>query len=531
MAWGRRLLMEQLETRELFAVNVAPTLETASTSGADDIAIWIHPTDTSLSTVIGTAKTSSNSLRVFNLAGELIQSVSVPNVNNIDLRYNFPLNGKPTTILAGSNRASDSIVLYRVDPQTRMLESIAARSISTDISIYGCAMYVSPTTGKYYVIVSSESGQIQQWELFDDGAGQVDAKLARSFSVGSISEGIVADDEHGKLYIGEENVGIWKYSAEPSDGTERTLVDSTGNSGHLDSDVEGLAIYYGSNGAGYLIASSQGADEFDVYQRGENHAYLGSFSLVASGSIDAVTSTDGIDVTNFPLGSQFPQGMFVAQDNDSNFKLVRWNAISAALGDLPNDTSWDPRKVGASPQAPALPGDFNRNDSVDAADYTVWRGSMGTHVEAYSGADANGDGIVNQADYEIWKLNFGRSRTEEASVRSMGANAESVDISHQVIAIASIGLAQVSQPNAPESRFLYTTTKNRDFQTRDALITSIPNSSMDPRPLAERADFRRRDTQSRQSPHSQLRTRELDYFFDNFLDWTEEQVRRWFTRL
>lgn len=209
----------------MLAVNVVPSVETASASGADDVAIWIHPTDTSKSTVIGAVKTSSTGIRVYNLAGQQIQSVASSQVNNIDLRYNFLLGGQPVALVTGSNRSNDSIVIFRVDPQTGLLTSVAARTISTGISIYGCAMYVSPVNGKYYTFVSSESGQVQQWELFDNGAGRVDAVQRRSFSVGSISEGLVADDVLGHLYVGQEDVGIWKYSAEPNGVVDRADYD------------------------------------------------------------------------------------------------------------------------------------------------------------------------------------------------------------------------------------------------------------------------------------------------------------------
>jgi 3-phytase len=344
----------------MMAVGVVPSVETvAAAGGEDDAAIWIHPTDTAQSRIIGAVKTGSNALRVFDLNGEQLYGIAVTNINNIDLRYNFSLTGQSVALLAGSNRSTNSIALYRIDSQTGMLENVAARTISTGMAIYGCAMYVSPLSGKYYVFVSSESGQVQQWELFDNGGGMVDARQVRSFAVGSQSEGLVADDLLGHLYVGEEDVGIWKYSAEP-DGSVRTLVDGTGAGGHLNADVEGLAIYYSNSGAGYLLASSQGNNEFVVYRRDGNNAFVGSFALVAGGAIDAVTDTDGIDVANFALGSQFPQGLFVAQDNDDNFKLARWDAIDAAFGGaLISDTSWDPRLVGRAQQPPALPGDYN----------------------------------------------------------------------------------------------------------------------------------------------------------------------------
>jgi ABC-type cobalt transport system substrate-binding protein len=54
-----------------------------------------------------------------------------------------------------------------------------------------------------------------------------------------------------------------------------------------------------------------------------------------------------------------------------------------------------------------LPGDFNRDGSVDAADYVVWRRSNGQSTTFFTGADGNGSGAVDTADYNIWRSQFG----------------------------------------------------------------------------------------------------------------------------
>ena len=56
----------------------------------------------------------------------------------------------------------------------------------------------------------------------------MDATKVRSFNVGSQSEACVADDDLGVLYVGEEDVAIWKYGAEPTADTTRTAVDHVG---------------------------------------------------------------------------------------------------------------------------------------------------------------------------------------------------------------------------------------------------------------------------------------------------------------
>ncbi len=48
-----------------------------------------------------------------------------------------------------------------------------------------------------------------------------------------------------------------------------------------------------------------------------------------------------------------------------------------------------------SPSAAAVAGDYNHNGVVDAADYVLWRDTLGQSVTAGTGADGNGDGTVN----------------------------------------------------------------------------------------------------------------------------------------
>jgi 3-phytase len=313
-------------------LEVAATVETqpmpSVEDAADDPAIWVHPTRPAESTIIGTDK--GGGLAVYDLAGRQLQYLPDGKMNNVDVRHGFPLGGRRVALVTAGNRTDNTIAIYRVNQQARTLENVAARRVTT-LEVYGSCMYRSPKTGKFYYFVNSKAGAVEQWELFDSG-GKVDAKRVRTFAVSSQTEGCVADDELGHFYLGEEDVGIWKFGAEPDAGDARTQVDKTGAGGHLTSNVEGLAIAYGRNGAGYLVASSQGNNSYVVYRRGGNNRYVKTFRIVDGNGVDGTSDTDGIDVTAAYLGPAFPRGVFVAQDGSNdrgnqNFKLVPWHLV------------------------------------------------------------------------------------------------------------------------------------------------------------------------------------------------------------
>ena len=389
---------------------VKPTVETEpvghSGDSADDAKVWVHPTGPSRSVIIGTDKhDTEGGLAVYDLTGDLIFFARDGKMNNVDVRYNFPLGGKGVDIVASGNRTDESIAVYTIDPGTRELTNVAVRKIIIGITeAYGFCLYQSRRTHKYYAFVNDKNGEVEQWELFDNGSGKVDGVWVRSFDIGSQTEGMVADDRLGYLYVGEEDVGIWRYGAEPNDPADkanRFLVDSmnTGTGGHLVADVEGLTIYYAHGGNGYLIASSQGEDHpgyplantFAVYRRNGNNEYVMSFKVVDNTAlgIDGVSNTDGVGVASAFLGSGFPTGVFVAQDGhntggNQNFKLVPWENIATAV--TPNlmiNTGWNPRGISE---------DLRRDGIVDINDVGEF---VNQWLQTTQLADTNDDYVVN----------------------------------------------------------------------------------------------------------------------------------------
>jgi T5SS/PEP-CTERM-associated repeat protein len=104
----------------------------------------------------------------------------------------------------------------------------------------------------------------------------------------------------------------------------------------------------------------------------DSSSITGAFSNVANGQRIGVGDGSGSFLVNYGSGSAFDH----TQVTLSGFQVV------------------------------ALPGDYNHNGIVDAADYTVWRDSLG-HTGSGLAADGNLNNKIDAGDYDVWKTHFG----------------------------------------------------------------------------------------------------------------------------
>ena len=306
----------------------------------DDMCIWIHPTDASLSTIIVADKAADN-LVVFDLAGNPLQilpffqsDTGSEQPGNIDIRYGFPLGDELVDIVAINQRASSQgrgLRVFKIDPETRFAERVDD-GMTMDHANYGMCLYKSRVSGKFYYFATAKTQGVVQYELVDNGEGKITAVEVRRWPQKKC-EGAVADDELGYVYICEESSGVWRYDAEPDASIEGTHIAVIGEN-DFDNDAEGVTIYHARDGGGYIIVSSQGNDQFMVYDRTPPHAFVKAFS------IEGVKDTDGVDVTNVNLGPDFPYGLFTCHtDGKPAISVV---VAYEDLG-LEIDTSYDPR--------------------------------------------------------------------------------------------------------------------------------------------------------------------------------------------
>ena len=321
---------------------------------ADDPAVWVDESDPEASLIVATNKLRG--LVVYGLDGAVVSTNDVGRVNNVDLRDGVDVGDEDTIVVAATNRTTWTIDVLELDPDSGALTPLLDAPISPDFDEdpYGLCLYRSAATGDLYVFANDQGGAVEQWRL-DPGDTGLTGTRVRSWAVGSQTEGCVADDANGWLFIGEEEVGIWRYRAEPGLSTaERVAVDRVGvgepAGGHLASHVEGLSIYAPPGGGpddGFLVASSQGNHAYVVYDRTPPHAYRGTFRVGEAGAVDGVEDTDGLHVVSAPLGPRYPMGLLVVQDGvnlapdgaeaNQNFKLVSWEDVLDALDLAPSE--------------------------------------------------------------------------------------------------------------------------------------------------------------------------------------------------
>jgi hypothetical protein len=102
------------------------------------------------------------------------------------------------------------------------------------------------------------------------------------------------------------------------------------------------------------------------------------------------------------------QGFLAATTLPSDDSLTVWLEWLDAPNTIENGSALNlsVKATASPPRFAFLPGDYDRNDVVEAADYVVWRKNDGT-----------------QAGYETWQAHFGQSISSAGSGSVVSANA------------------------------------------------------------------------------------------------------------
>ncbi len=314
---------------------------------ADDPAIWVHPEDPSRSLIFGVDK--GEGTWVWTLEGkELCHIDNWGKPGNIDVSYDFQLGDKKVDIVALNLRkvrykGGSKIAVYAINKNYTSGDDVLqvlcdGRSENNDVpeNTYGFALYRSVRDGKTYVFESPDEAPFSpnQHLLEDDGSGRgVRLSFVRTLEYsGDVSEGMVADEDYGFIYIAEENQGVHQYYAEPDKSSSALLTFAPDSDGYS-ADREGVALYRADEKRGYILVVDQGGrDErtpsiIRIYDREGSHPLVKTVvPLRANGK--NLWDDDGVAACASPLPG-FPCGIVVAHDGDnSNFPVYDWSDIA-----------------------------------------------------------------------------------------------------------------------------------------------------------------------------------------------------------
>ena len=299
---------------------------TAAEDAADDPAIWRNAAKPEASLIVATDKRAG--LYVYGLDGKVRHFVDAGRVNNVDLVDMGPHG----VIVVASDRndlTKALLQVYRLNTAAGRLEKLGAVPGGADEAYGVCLLRRGAKLHAFSVL---KSGTIEQVEIGFAGGAPLGLTV-RTLKLANQTEGCVVDPRTATLYVGEEDRGIWAFSADPKGPAQGRLVAPVDNA-QLVADVEGLTLMPRGARGGWLIASSQGDNAYALFSLPDLKP-AGRFRI-APGQFGATQETDGIAVAPGSFGPGFPGGLFIAQDGDNapaaqNFKLVSWSDILMAL--------------------------------------------------------------------------------------------------------------------------------------------------------------------------------------------------------
>lgn len=301
---------------------------------ADDPAIWRNAARPARSLIVATDKKAG--LNVYGIDGRLRGTTPAGRVNNVDLRDGVMIAGRRGVLVAASDRndnAHGKLALFRLDTDAGALAPLGVLPVA-DGEAYGFCLWRRAADRALFAFVVMKDGRIVQSRL-DLSGPQPAASVVRTVKLQTQSEGCVADDRTGRLYVAEEDVGLWRLDADPA-STRPPVPFARVDHRRLFDDTEGVAIAPRGRTGGHVVVSSQGDSAYAVYRLPDGR-YLGRYRIVDNGrGVDGTQETDGIEIALGDFGPGLRGGVMIAQDGDNapqaqNFKLVSWSRILRAL--------------------------------------------------------------------------------------------------------------------------------------------------------------------------------------------------------
>jgi hypothetical protein len=434
----RRLAFEPLEARQMLAtITVTSLADNISVNGEVTLREAIHAAELDASVDGSAAGSGADTIQ---FAANLSGAVNLLLVGDVTIDLSaFAIT---TDITIRGNAAGISIERSAIGPEMRLFRvapsgSLTLESITLAGGLLRGALGMVPNAG----------GEARGGAIFNQGTLEV------------VASTLVGNAARGGDAVGSGSGGSAKGGAIYNDGGTVSIVNATlsGNvaqsgsgastppsfaagiysqNGTLAIDNSTITNNTAAAGRGVFVVAAAGSATVEIFSSiiGQAEASPTNFDLIAStdegGTINVTGANNLIrrqnDFEQITVSSDDPLlGPLVNNGGSTPTHALADNSPAMNQGSNRLSLSTDQRgpahlrvvggqaDIGAFEvqtfAGPSLPGDYNENQVVDAADYVVWRKTLGAQVSRYEGADGNGNNSIDADDFNVWWANFGRS--------------------------------------------------------------------------------------------------------------------------
>uniref|UniRef100_UPI000B23478C phytase n=1 Tax=Vibrio harveyi TaxID=669 RepID=UPI000B23478C len=199
----------------------------------DDPAVWFNELIPENSMIFASNK--QGGILSYDMDGHFLYSQNLGKVNNIDIQKNINFEGLNQDLMIGTNRSNNSVILLKVNGFNEPLELLHEFHLDNFGEVYGVCAKADKSS--LIALVTSKRGDVKLLQYDDLVPEKV--KVIWSFKFNTQVEGCSFDHYGKKVYVGEEDYGIWVSMSDKPDFTPFYSIDKE----YLVPDVEGISAF------------------------------------------------------------------------------------------------------------------------------------------------------------------------------------------------------------------------------------------------------------------------------------------------